>query len=95
MYFQLIDSKWPSRAYASHLEERSHQANGRQLPTAAGPLRSGQGTWQEIHIFTPNLLNQLAVGLEQLLNRCSALRRSYDETAAGVPTRPAVAVPNA
>jgi len=33
--------------------------------------------------------------LDELLNRCPALRHSYDETAAGVLTGPAVAVPNA
>src|SRR5215472_9100932 len=31
--------QWPSRAHASHLEERSHQASGLQLPATAGALR--------------------------------------------------------
>jgi transposase InsO family protein len=32
-------TKWSSRAHASHLEERSHQAGSSQLPATAGPLR--------------------------------------------------------
>ena len=29
------EGQWPSRAYASHFEERSHQAGGHQLPATA------------------------------------------------------------